>query len=71
MFVGPTSNEDRIRDLCARLLYAEDPGEINELAGQLRAELRSHVAKLRGMVAIHRRVNAETQDEQGDDSECA
>ena len=60
--------EDRTRELCARLAVAEDPQEIDEIASQLRAELREHIAHVRAMLAVHhKRVNADAEH----DDKCA
>jgi len=50
-----TNTDDHIRALCARVLVAEDPDEINDIMRQLRAELRDHVENVRRMVEAHRR----------------
>jgi hypothetical protein len=56
--------DDHIRALCARVLVAENPNEINDIMRQLRAELRDHVENVRRMVEAHRRHAVE---ENGDD----
>jgi hypothetical protein len=38
---------DRVRTLCARVLVAEDPDEIDDILRRLRAELRDHVGNVR------------------------
>src|SRR6266404_4676354 len=52
------NTEDRIHKLCARLALAEDPDEIDEIASQLRAELRERIANIGAMLALHHRLRA-------------
>lgn len=71
MLYGPNSTEDRIRELCARAASAED-NEIEEIMCLMRAELREHIANLRKMIALHRRVGSDaTRYEESDQDEVA
>jgi len=44
--------EDRIRDLCARLLTAQDDDEVQKLVTGLKAAIHDHCVELKVMAAV-------------------
>ena len=44
--------EDRIRDLCARLLTAQDDDEVQKLVTELKAAIHDHCVELKVLAAV-------------------
>jgi len=53
----PGEIEDRIQQLCARIVATEDEGELNQLCADLQGALKEHIQFLRDQVANYRAVS--------------
>ncbi len=50
----PGDLEERIQQLCARIVASDDPGELNSLCADLQKALKEHIQSLRDQVANYR-----------------
>lgn len=52
--VVPGDLEERIQQLCTRIVATDDPGELNSLCADLQKALKEHIQSLRDQVANFR-----------------
>ena len=62
----PGDLEERIQQLCARIVASDDPGELNNLCADLQKALKEHIQSLRDQVANYRAASETHPPKKGD-----